>query len=315
MISNQQEMLSVKNAIERTVHAYFTTHATTESKTKEQDVVEDVRKYVAALYVSGQIASDFTVKASNVSIDVTFTFNGHHNTTSYLIPHGYSYYQPTKKTFVEAVKIVEKTPSNQVELEAMWADRKIESDKKLIADIKHSLESFATQFLFEPNDKTTRAAVAVGIEEYLQGAYVADYTVVCDESNNTPSRIDNCELYVAVAVKLYGSDEFHYMPITIRSNEPMADLPQSNLASAFAPATGGYYVSPYEGRLPPPSMVRVGIVPVGTQPTLEHAAPRRVFTVDVGDMSNTQATSYLEKVKAEMAASRASRAFDAAKVD
>jgi phage tail sheath protein FI len=42
-----------------------------------------------------------------------------------------------------------------------------------------------------------------------------DYLVVCDESNNTPARIDRNELWVDVAVEPVKAAEFIYIPVRI----------------------------------------------------------------------------------------------------
>lgn len=338
MASNQQEMFSVKNAIERTVHAYFTVHAKTESQTKLQDVVEDVRKYVAALYVSGQIAPDFTVSASSKAIDVQFTFNGQLSRTSYLVPIGFS----KGKTFVEAVKAAEKTPSNQAELEQMWATRKAASDIRLVEEIKGKLQTIAESYLFEPNDSTTRASLHDSMCVYLKGQFIDDYTVVCDETNNTPYRIDCNELWADVAIKLHGeATTFMYIPVRIFATPVVQDRTDEcggePVTVQVVPSLYATPCSPHSKVSYNPVSALAGMAPVGynapishepwtghhtesvntsaTFGTLEGAEPRRVFTVDVGDMPNDKVMSYLEKVKAETNASRAARAFDAAKVD
>ena len=49
-----------------------------------------------------------------------------------------------------------------------------------------------------------------------------DFLVVCDESNNTPARIDRNELYVDVAIQPVKSVEFIYIPLRIRNGESLA---------------------------------------------------------------------------------------------
>jgi len=44
---------------------------------------------------------------------------------------------------------------------------------------------------------------------------VYDFAVVCDETNNTPARIDANEFYVDVAIEPTKSAEFIYIPIRI----------------------------------------------------------------------------------------------------
>ena len=44
---------------------------------------------------------------------------------------------------------------------------------------------------------------------------VYDFAVVCDESNNTPARIDRNELWVDVAIEPTKAAEFIYIPVRI----------------------------------------------------------------------------------------------------
>ena len=71
---------------------------------------------------------------------------------------------------------------------------------RLVAFIRGRLETIGKQFLFEPNDQITRNQIKNAIDGLMidlvakRGIY--DYLVVCDLSNNTPSRIDRNELWV-----------------------------------------------------------------------------------------------------------------------
>ena len=47
----------------------------------------------------------------------------------------------------------------------------------------------------------------------LRGLY--DFIVVCDESNNTPDRIDRHELWVDIAIQPVQAIEFIYIPVRI----------------------------------------------------------------------------------------------------
>jgi phage tail sheath protein FI len=44
-----------------------------------------------------------------------------------------------------------------------------------------------------------------------------DYLAVCDESNNTPERVDRNELYVDIAVEPVKTVEFIYIPIRVKN--------------------------------------------------------------------------------------------------
>ena len=90
---------------------------------------------------------------------------------------------------------------------------------RLIAYMRRQLTLAARPFVFEPNDALTRNQIA-GVMESLMIDLVAkrgiyDYLVVCDESNNTPARIDRNELWIDVAVEPVKAAEFIYIPVRI----------------------------------------------------------------------------------------------------
>jgi hypothetical protein len=90
---------------------------------------------------------------------------------------------------------------------------------RLIAYMRRQLTLAARPFVFEPNDALTRKQIA-GVMESLMIDLVAkrgiyDYLVVCDESNNTPARIDRNELWIDVAVEPVKAAEFIYIPVRI----------------------------------------------------------------------------------------------------
>ena len=90
---------------------------------------------------------------------------------------------------------------------------------RLVAYIRRQLTLATRPFVFEPNDTITRAQVA-GVVQTLMADLVAkrglyDYLVVCDDSNNTPARIDRNELWVDVAVEPVKAAEFIYVPVRI----------------------------------------------------------------------------------------------------
>jgi len=51
---------------------------------------------------------------------------------------------------------------------------------------------------------------------------IFDYLVVCDESNNTPARIDRNELYVDIAIEPVKAVEFIYIPVRIKNTGEIA---------------------------------------------------------------------------------------------
>ena len=90
---------------------------------------------------------------------------------------------------------------------------------RLVAYIRRQLTLAARPFVFEPNDALTRQQIA-GVVQTLMVDLVAkrglyDYLVVCDDSNNTPARIDRNELWIDVAVEPVKAAEFIYIPVRI----------------------------------------------------------------------------------------------------
>jgi len=97
---------------------------------------------------------------------------------------------------------------------------------RLIAYIRRQLTLAARPFVFEPNDALTRKEIS-GVVETLMIDLVAkrglyDYLVVCDESNNTPARIDRNELWIDVAVEPVKAAEFIYIPVRILNTGELA---------------------------------------------------------------------------------------------
>jgi len=92
---------------------------------------------------------------------------------------------------------------------------------RLISYIRTIFASISNNYLFEPNDQGTRDQVKRSVEGALndlvskRGLY--EYVVVCDSTNNTPSRIARNELYVDVAIAPMKDIEFIYVPIRLRN--------------------------------------------------------------------------------------------------
>jgi phage tail sheath protein FI len=99
---------------------------------------------------------------------------------------------------------------------------------RLIAYLRERLARAVTPFLFEPNDNLTRTQVRALCQTLLadiqakRGVY--DYLVVCDESNNTPARIDRNELWIDIAIEPVKAVEFIYIPIRILNTGELAGL-------------------------------------------------------------------------------------------
>jgi len=92
---------------------------------------------------------------------------------------------------------------------------------RLTANLRYVLGLLSRPFIFEPNDKLTRDEFKNEIEKYLnelvakRGIY--DYLVVCDDSNNTPARIDRNELWADVAIEPVKAAEFIFIPLRLQN--------------------------------------------------------------------------------------------------
>ena len=94
--------------------------------------------------------------------------------------------------------------------------------------MRSQLNRLAKPYLFEPNDKVTRDEIKGAVEslmlELVGQRALYDYIVVCDESNNTPARIDRNELYVDVAIEPVKAIEFIYIPLRLKNTGEIASL-------------------------------------------------------------------------------------------
>lgn len=92
---------------------------------------------------------------------------------------------------------------------------------RLVIHLRSQLNRLAKPYIFEPNDKITRDEIKAQVESLLLELVglraIYDFLVVCDESNNTPQRIDKNELYVDVAIEPVKAIEFIYIPLRIKN--------------------------------------------------------------------------------------------------
>jgi len=97
---------------------------------------------------------------------------------------------------------------------------------RLIVYMRKNLDTLAKPFVFEPNDKLTRDEIKQLVEQLCNDLVAKralnDYVVVCDETNNTPVRIDRNELYVDVAIEPIKAAEFIFVPIRIKNTGEIA---------------------------------------------------------------------------------------------
>jgi Phage tail sheath C-terminal domain len=92
---------------------------------------------------------------------------------------------------------------------------------RLVVFLRSQLNKLAKPYVFEPNDKITRDEIKQAIESLLLELVglraIYDYAVVCDETNNTPARIDRNELYVDIAIEPVKAIEFIYIPLRLKN--------------------------------------------------------------------------------------------------
>jgi hypothetical protein len=92
---------------------------------------------------------------------------------------------------------------------------------RLVVYLRSQLNKLARPYVFEPNDKITRDEVKQACDSLLLELVglraLYDFAVVCDDSNNTPSRIDRNELYVDIAIEPVKAIEFIYIPLRIKN--------------------------------------------------------------------------------------------------
>jgi hypothetical protein len=97
---------------------------------------------------------------------------------------------------------------------------------RLVVYLRSQLNSLAKPYIFEPNDKITRDEIKQQVEslllELVGQRALYDFLVVCDETNNTPSRIDRNELYVDIAIEPVKSIEFIYIPLRLKNTGEIA---------------------------------------------------------------------------------------------
>lgn len=92
---------------------------------------------------------------------------------------------------------------------------------RLVIYLRRKLAGITRPYIFEPNDKITRNELKAEVDSMLlelvglRGVY--DFVVVCDESNNTPDRIDRNELWLDIAIEPVKDVEMIYIPLRLKT--------------------------------------------------------------------------------------------------
>jgi hypothetical protein len=106
---------------------------------------------------------------------------------------------------------------------------------RLVAFMRGRLEEIGKQFLFEPNDQITRNEISNSVNSLCidlvakRGIY--DFLVVCDDSNNTPARINANELWVNIAIEPVKAVEFIYIPLRLQTTGAIANAASATQTS------------------------------------------------------------------------------------
>jgi hypothetical protein len=92
---------------------------------------------------------------------------------------------------------------------------------RLVVYLRSQLNKLARPYLFEPNDQITRDEIKGAVDSLLLELVglraIYDFVTVCDDTNNTPARIDRNELYVDVAIVPTKAIEFIYIPLRLKN--------------------------------------------------------------------------------------------------
>ncbi len=88
--------------------------------------------------------------------------------------------------------------------------------RRLFLTIEQALERSAQAQLFELNDQTTRANFVNIVEPFLRDVQakrgIIDFTVICDETNNTPDVVDNNDFRADLFIKPTKSINYITLP-------------------------------------------------------------------------------------------------------
>ena len=84
--------------------------------------------------------------------------------------------------------------------------------RRLFLVLEKAIATAAKYFLFEPNDAATRSLLINMIQPFLRDVQsrrgIYDFKVVCDDTNNTPARVDRNELWCNIFIKPTRTAEF-----------------------------------------------------------------------------------------------------------
>ena len=111
--------------------------------------------------------------------------------------------------------------------------------RRLFLILEKAIATYARAYLFEPNDEFTQKLIVNTITPYLtdvqarRGIY--EFRVICDNTNNTPARIDRGELWCDIMIKPTRAAEF----IVLRFTNTSTGLNLDEFVMASEPAYTG----------------------------------------------------------------------------
>ena len=86
--------------------------------------------------------------------------------------------------------------------------------------VQSRLQPTLTSFLFEQNDRDTRykiiAALQNEFDQLRMQRIIVDYKIVCDDTNNLPSNVDNGEINISAFYKEYRGINFTHVAMVIK---------------------------------------------------------------------------------------------------
>lgn len=92
----------------------------------------------------------------------------------------------------------------------------IPEHEPIIAEMREQIQFIMESNIGDINDKVTRDKVKTTASLLLAAQdNIQDFVVVCDETNNSPSRVDEGQLYCDVAVQFPDHPEFYLLPFKI----------------------------------------------------------------------------------------------------
>ncbi len=106
---------------------------------------------------------------------------------------------------------------------------------RLVIYLRGQLDKLCKPYIFEPNDKITRDEIKGAADslmlDLVSKRAIYDYLCICDETNNTPSRIDRNELWLDIAIEPVKAIEFIYIPLRLKNTGEIQGISNPSTSS------------------------------------------------------------------------------------